>query len=62
MTKAYEDELWLTNVNPLVSLEETEAFIERVAIKVADGTSEVTARREAYVEIIESGKIKKITL
>lgn len=60
MTKAYEDEIWLTKVNPMVSLEELEAFIERVAIKVADGTSEITARREAYVEIISSGKIKKL--
>lgn len=60
MSKSYEDEIWLTKVNPMVTVEELEAFIERVAIKVADGTSEITARREAYVEIIESGKIKKL--
>lgn len=61
MSKAYKDEIWLTKVNPLVTIEELEAFIERVAIKIADGASEVTARREAYVEIISSGKIKKIS-
>lgn len=62
MTKAHEDELWLTNAYPLATIEQLDAFVERVAIKTADGISEMTARREAYVEIIESGKIKKITL
>lgn len=48
---AYEDELWLTNANPLATLDEVEAFCERVAIKVADGTSVATARAEAFKEL-----------
>jgi acyl CoA:acetate/3-ketoacid CoA transferase beta subunit len=47
----YEDELWLTTIHPLATLEQIERFCERVAIKMADGISEVTARNETYKEI-----------
>lgn len=49
---AYDDELWLTNAYPLATLEQLESFIERVAIKMADGTSEATARAEALREML----------
>jgi hypothetical protein len=50
----YHDELWLTGIYPLATVAQIEAFVERVAIKMADGTNETTARAEAYREIIEN--------
>jgi hypothetical protein len=58
MSKSYEDEIWLTKVNPRVTIEQLEAFIERVAIKVADGISEPSARQQAYCEIILSKVVR----
>ena len=49
---AYDDELWLTNAYPMATLEQLESFLERVAIKMADGTSEATARAEALKEML----------
>ena len=57
MSKAYEDEIWLTSKRPTVSLEQIEAFVERVAIKTADGISDETARHQSFVEIILSGRL-----
>ena len=47
---AVDDELWLTKVHPMATIAEIEAFCERVAIKVAEGYSEATARYQAYTE------------
>lgn len=57
MSKAYEDEIWLTTKLPTASLEQVEAFVERVAIKAADGISDETAREQSYVEIILSRRL-----
>ena len=51
--KEYEDELWLTNAKPDTTEAELENFLERVAIKIANGTSVPTARAEAYAEIFK---------
>ena len=51
--KEYEDELWLTNAKPDTTEAELENFLERVAIKIANGTSVPTARAEAYAEIFQ---------
>ncbi len=51
--KEYEDELWLTKVRPQTTESELENFLERVAIKIADGISETTARAQSYTEIFK---------
>jgi hypothetical protein len=58
MSKSYEDEIWLTNAYPLATIEQLDAFVERVAIKTADGISDTTARQQAYNEIILSKVVR----
>jgi hypothetical protein len=41
------DEEFFTHAKPGATTDEVEAFLERVAIKVADGIPEAVARREA---------------
>lgn len=50
------DEDWLCRHHPRATEDEIEAFSERVAIKMADGYAELTARAESLVEMRRSGK------
>lgn len=47
------DEEWLMGRLPHPTDNEIEAFEERVAIKVANGISEVTARSEVVLDLID---------
>jgi hypothetical protein len=49
--KSLTDEDWLLRMCRDASVDEIEAFVERVAIRVAEGWSEITARSETWYEL-----------
>lgn len=58
MSKVREDYEWITKVHPNRTRAELESFLERVAIKAADGIDEFDARKQAYVELFRSKQLR----